>query len=119
MWELKQHIEAYHLTVYVSEFRPAPGDVVSYHWRDPSGEPHELKMPTFCLVNIEKIKLNLKTYIYSAKWQYLESLKAEDELAWMTICTAVRYAKAKPVCVTTPGYRSHADRLRTLLLRTP
>ena len=94
---LTQHIGPHQLTVYASEFLPMDGDVVSYKWTDDAGTPCELKMPHFCLTNIEKIRAHLQQYIASAKWSYLRSLEQEDRLAWMTISAATDYAKANPV----------------------
>ena len=97
--KLTQQIGSPPLTVYASEFLPMPGDVVSYKWQDPSGNTHELKMPPFCLTNMDKVQTHIRQYISSTKWLYLKSLETEDELAWMTVCTAMRYAKSKPVCI--------------------
>jgi hypothetical protein len=98
MLKLTQHIGHHQLTVYASEFIPSPADVVSYKWHDHSGQSQELKMPHFCLTNMEKIHRHFRQYIDSAKWSYLTSLEAEDELVWMTISTAMAYAKRNPVC---------------------
>jgi hypothetical protein len=72
--------------------------VVSYKWTDRSGAQHELKMPHFCLTNIDKIHAHFRQYIVRAKWSYLESLvqRGDDELAWMTVSTAMAYARQKP-----------------------
>ncbi|KAK4033830.1 hypothetical protein C8A01DRAFT_19292 [Parachaetomium inaequale] len=80
MLKLTQHIGHHQLTVYASEFMPSPADVVSYKWHDRSGQSHELKMPHFCLTNMEKIHRHFRQYIDSAKWSYLTSLETEDEL---------------------------------------
>jgi len=101
--KLTQHIGSHQLTVYVSEFFPLPDDVISYTWQDRAGHSHKLNMPTFCLTNIPKIDAHLRQYVSAAKWLYLKSLEKEDELAWMTVCMAMRYAKANPVCTLFPG----------------
>ncbi|KAL2020429.1 hypothetical protein VTK56DRAFT_8395 [Thermocarpiscus australiensis] len=93
--KLTQHIGSHYLTVYASEFTPSPGDVISYKWKDVSGKDHELRMPTFCLTNIEKVCTHFRDYIDSAKWSYLKSLESEDELAWMTVSMAMEYAKSR------------------------
>ncbi|KAL1840237.1 hypothetical protein VTJ49DRAFT_668 [Mycothermus thermophilus] len=94
---LTQQIGPHQLTVYASEFTPVPGDVVSYKWRDrATGAPRELKMPHFCLTNIDKIHSHFLQYIAQAKWSYLESLEKDDELAWMTVSMAMAYAKKRP-----------------------
>ena len=97
--KLTQRIGTHQLTVYASKFLPMPGDVVSYKWQDPSGNTHELKMPPVCLTNMDKVQTHIRQYIASAKWLYLNSLEQEDELAWMTVSTAMSYAKANPVCI--------------------
>lgn len=97
--KLTQHIGSHQLTVYVSEFNPLPDDVTSYTWHDSTGQSHELNMPTFCLTNIPKIDAHLRQYVSAAKWSYLHSLQEDDELAWMTVSTAMGYAKANPVCI--------------------
>lgn len=96
---LTQHVGPHRLTVYASEFTPVPEDVISYKWRDSSGNPHELMMPTFSLTNLEKINTHIRQYINSAKWSYLAGLKAENELTWMTAAMAKQYAKGRPVSV--------------------
>jgi hypothetical protein len=96
MLKLTQHIGDHQLTVYASEFVPSPGDVVSYKWTDRLGAFHELTMPPYCLTNVEKIHRHMCQYIASAKWAYLESVKTEDDLAWMTISTAMQYAQLNP-----------------------
>jgi hypothetical protein len=96
--KLTQNIGSHQLTVYASEFIPAPIDVVSYKWRDRLGVHHELKMPPFCLTNMDKIQTHFRQYIDLTKWSYLRSLKSEDELAWMTISAAMKYAETRPVC---------------------
>lgn len=96
--KLTQNIGPHQLTVYASEFIPAAIDVVSYKWHDRSGAHHELKMPPFCLTNIDKIQTHFRQYIDLTKWSYLMPLKSEDELAWMTIATAMKYAETRPVC---------------------
>ncbi len=95
--KLTQQIGTHELTIYASEFLPQPGDVVSYKWRDGAGDTKELEMPHFCLTNIEKVRINFKNYISSAKELYLKALESEDELAWMTVRAAQQYAKTKPV----------------------
>ncbi|KAL2143606.1 hypothetical protein VTI28DRAFT_10191 [Corynascus sepedonium] len=92
---LTQHIGCHKLTVYASEFVPSQGDVVSYKWRN-SGKLHELRMPDFCLTNMKEVYYHFRQYIDSAKWAYLESLETEDELAWMTVSTAMQYARRNP-----------------------
>ncbi|KAG7287574.1 hypothetical protein NEMBOFW57_007086 [Staphylotrichum longicolle] len=94
--KLTQHIGSHQLTVYVSEFNPLPDDVTSYTWHDSTGQSHELSMPTFCLTNIPKVDAHLRQYVSAAKWSYLRSLEKDDELAWMTVSTAMGYAKANP-----------------------
>jgi hypothetical protein len=106
--KLTQSIGPHQLTVYASEFIPAPIDVVSYKWRDRSGAHRELKMPPFCLTNIDKIQTHFRQYIDLTEWSYLTSLKSEDDLAWMTISTAMKYAKTRPVrshILVAPGPR--------------
>ena len=97
MLKLTQHIGHHQLTVYASEFSPSPADVVSYKWHDRLGQPRELKMPHFCLTNMEKIHRHFRQYIDSAKWSYLAAIETEDELVWMTVSTAMTYAKRNPV----------------------
>jgi hypothetical protein len=118
--KLTQNIGRHQLTVYASEFIPAPIDVVSYKWRDCSGARHELKMPPFCLTNIDKIQTQFRQYIDLTKWSYLTSLKSEDELAWMTISTAMEYAETRPVCdILVCSTRPSANVSRILWLTTP
>ncbi|KAK3390097.1 hypothetical protein B0H63DRAFT_391292 [Podospora didyma] len=93
---LTQKLGGHRLTVYASEFCPLPNDVVSYKWKDYQGNGQEMLMPNFCLTNITKVTDQFRDYITSAKRQYLDSLRSEDELAWMTVDMAVRYAKRKP-----------------------
>jgi hypothetical protein len=110
---LTQNIGSHHLTVYASEFVPTPNDVVSYKWRDRSSQLHELKMPHFCLTNMDKVHSHFKQYISVAKWSYLRSLETEDELAWMTVSTAMDYANRKPVSTAMITLRTRTDFSRT------
>ncbi|KAL2133370.1 hypothetical protein VTI74DRAFT_2458 [Chaetomium olivicolor] len=98
--QLTQHVGSHHLTVHVAEFIPLPGDVVSYKWHDDAGGIHELQMPPFCLTNIEKIRSHFCEYIAAAKLSYLEALKSDDELAWMTVSASMEYAKSRPGSLT-------------------
>jgi hypothetical protein len=50
---------------------------------------------------MKKVYDHLRQYIESAKWSYLESLRSENELAWMTVSMAIKYAKGRPVSVKT------------------
>jgi hypothetical protein len=94
---LTQRIASHKLTIYASEFVPQPGDVLSYKWSDPPGEAYERQMPPFCLTNLDKVHTQIVHYIKSAKWEYLASLESEDPLAWMTVSTAMQYARSRPV----------------------
>ncbi|KAK4152150.1 hypothetical protein C8A00DRAFT_44744 [Chaetomidium leptoderma] len=96
MLKLTQHVGPHQLTVYASEFVPFPDDVVSYKWHDGSGTSHELKMPPFCLTNMERVQRHIRQYIGLAKWSYIRSLEKEDELAWMTVSMAAKHAQANP-----------------------
>lgn len=117
--ELTQNFGSHHLTVYAAEFDPLPGDVTSYRWRDASGEPCATQMPNFCLTNIEKVHGHLRQYIESAKWSYFKALQTEkDELAWMTVSAAVRYAMRKRVGFLPSCPSPSTDIPRILLLPT-
>jgi len=95
--KLTQNIGQHYLTVYAAEFDPSPGYVVSYKWKDAMDRQHETPMPHYCLTNIPKVQNHFKRYIEDAKWDYLRSLKDEDQLAWMTISMAMSYANSKQV----------------------
>ncbi|KAK0744840.1 hypothetical protein B0T21DRAFT_358540 [Apiosordaria backusii] len=96
--KLTQKMGQHRLTVYASEFKPEPTDKLSYHWKDSSGNSHEMKMPPFTLTNLDKIHAHFRQYIDSAKWSYLESLKGQqdDDLTWMTVSMAMEYARRRP-----------------------
>lgn len=117
--KLTQNIGSHELTVYASEFIPTPADVVSYKWHDRSGGLHELRMPHFCLTNMQKIRTHFHQYIASAKWSYLRSLKSGDELASMTISAAIEYAKKRPVCNILLVFEFSANFSRAPWLTTP
>lgn len=110
---LTQNIKDHRLHVSAAEFLPMPGDVTSYKWRDVTGEPRTMQMPNFCLTNIDEVHNNFCGYIESAKRSYLMSLEGEDKLAWMTVCTAFRYAQNR-VCPAQAPYCASADAGRTL-----
>lgn len=46
---------------------------------------------------MKEVYYHFRQYIDTAKWAYLESLETEDELAWMTVSTAMEYARRNPV----------------------
>jgi len=92
---LTQHIGHHRLTVYVSEFTPTRGDVVDYKWTA-GGKEGTMWMPRVALTNINKVGVHIRNYINSAKRSYLECLKTEDDLTWMTISTAMDYAQSHP-----------------------
>jgi hypothetical protein len=85
--------------IYASEFVPLPGDKVSLTWKDARGNQREMRMPPFCLTNMQKVTAQVCQYIYVAKQSYLESyaLSSSDELERKTVKVAMEYAKAKPV----------------------
>jgi hypothetical protein len=95
--ELTQHLGSHRLTVYAANFIPSPGDVTFYRWKDASGKARIMKMPNFCLTNIKKVEGHILQYIETTGWESLKSVKEENDLAWMTVTTAVEYAKRKPV----------------------
>lgn len=99
--ELTQHIGCHHLIVHASKFAPSPEDVVSYKWQDPYGRPHELRMPDYCLTNLDTVYNYFVQYIELAKWSYFESLRAETDLGWLTVSMAIQYATERPVSVKT------------------
>lgn len=98
--KLTQDIGDHCLTVYASEFEPVDGDVLSYHWEDPEGNAHVMDMPRYSLTAIDKVKNHISRYIETAKHSYLQSLKADGDLIWMTVSVAVHYAKARPGSLT-------------------
>ncbi|KAJ4300110.1 hypothetical protein N0V88_002779 [Collariella sp. IMI 366227] len=57
-------------------------------------------MPPFCLTNIPKILAQFRQYIALSKLSYLEGLKRDDELVWMTISAAMGYAQSRPDSLT-------------------
>ncbi|KAK0627475.1 hypothetical protein B0T14DRAFT_136514 [Immersiella caudata] len=86
------------LMIYASEFVPLPGDKVSLAWKDARGNQREMRMPPFCLTNMQKVTAQVCQYIYVAKQSYLQShaLSSGDELERKTVKVAMEYAKAKP-----------------------
>ncbi|KAK3318158.1 hypothetical protein B0H66DRAFT_477050 [Apodospora peruviana] len=93
---LTQHIGHHRLTVYASEFEPQDGDVLSYKWTDREGNRKEMKMPHYSLTAIERVTMNFAHYINRAKYAYFDSVRDEDDLAWLTVSTAMKYAKSRP-----------------------
>ncbi|KAK4449885.1 hypothetical protein QBC34DRAFT_298388 [Podospora aff. communis PSN243] len=95
--QLTQHV-GHKLMIYASEFVPLPGDKVSLTWKDESGNQREMKMPPFCLTNMQKVTAQVRQYIYLAKQSYLElyARSSDDELVTKTVRVAISYAKAKP-----------------------
>ncbi|KAM7182950.1 hypothetical protein V8F20_012786 [Naviculisporaceae sp. PSN 640] len=89
-----------YLTVYASEFEPLPGDVLSYHWKDPEGKTHVMDMPRYSLTAIDKVKNHFFCYIETAKHFYLKSLEAEGGLPWLTVRAAAKYAQSRPGSLT-------------------
>ncbi|KAK0645707.1 hypothetical protein B0T16DRAFT_457705 [Cercophora newfieldiana] len=85
------------LMIYASEFVPLPGDKVSLTWKDPRGNEREMRMPPFCLTNMQKVTAQVRQYIYVAKQSYLESyaMSSNDELVANTVRMAMEYAKIK------------------------
>jgi hypothetical protein len=85
--------------IYASEFVPLPGDKVSLTWKDERGNQREMKMPPFCLTNMQKVTAQVRQYIYLAKQSYLESYarSSNDELVKKTVGVAINYAKVNPV----------------------
>jgi len=106
--QLTQHV-GHKLMIYASEFVPLPKDKVSLTWKDAKGNQREMRMPPFCLTNMQKITAQVLQYIAVAKQSYLESyvLASNNELVATTVKMAMQYAKAKAVGDTFPSHQSY------------
>ena len=97
---LTQNIDGHILTIYASEFVPLPKDKVSLTWKDDQGAVRELKMPPFCITNMQKVTAQMCQYVYETKQRYLDVhalTESEDELLQMTMRMAVEYASTRAV----------------------
>ena len=90
---LVQGKRGHYLTVYASEFEPNSGEVLEYKWKDSQGETHVMDMPRYAVAAMEKVRSHFERYIEATKQSYLQSIKSEDSLSWMTVSAAMAYAR--------------------------
>ncbi len=81
------------LFVLADKFIPIEGDKIAYEWIDDKGEPRKMKMPAYCLTELEKAKEKMCLYAKTSEYLFLDEMLSEsNEITWDTIRMARRYA---------------------------
>lgn len=103
--ELTHHL-GHNLTVYVSTFVPENADESVGHrilhtWTNSVGT-HYLEMPSYCLVNLEQTRANMRQYMKHTRGRTLRLRTGTCELTWYTIQRAINFAASRRVSSLTP-----------------
>jgi hypothetical protein len=96
------------LEVTLSKFVPSPDDVVSYPWKDSSGQDHLLEMPPYYISDMEEAKRNILQYLRKTTQSYLKSLlSGANPIIHETFKQACRFVRDEKVRFS---FHLHASR---------
>lgn len=105
----------FEVEVTVARFQPLPGDKTAYPWRDSRGEPRELELPPYYIVDMDDHQEILEKYNQDSYLVYIQRLlKGKTPLMVWTLQEAIRYARTHQVCpfyssLSLPLYRGAND----------
>ena len=87
------------LPVRVALYNPLPNDKTGYEWKAANGSISKMEMPTYCVVNIEEAKNNMREFAVKSSHSYLfELIDWSDLIVCNTLKTAQRL-KVKELCL--------------------